>query len=201
MILTHARERLLVSTCGAVLGVFLASSAWSLAAVNNQALVAAAKQAVQARVFNVRDFGAAGDGTAMDTAAVQKAIDACHRAGGGVVRVPGGDYQIGTIRLKSNVTLSLDHGATLLGSTRLADYPTAGLDDPREGGPHCLIYAKDASNITIEGLGVIDGRGTPEYFPRRRSRGCSPGDFGGLTGSAVVRRQVRSGGQQVKAAR
>lgn len=119
-----------------------------------------------AGVFNIKDFGAVGDGVAMDTEAVQATIDACHAAGGGTVWVPAGDFQIGTIRLKSHITLSLDYGVSLLGSTDLADYPTEGLDDPREGGPHCLIYAKDASHITIEGLGVIDGRGTHVNFPR-----------------------------------
>ena len=107
----------------------------------------------------------------MDTEPIQRTIDACHAEGGGVVRVPAGDFQIGTIRLKSNVILSLDYGARLLGSPNLADYPTEGLNDPREGGPHCLIYAEEATNVTIEGLGVIDGRGTPENFPRIRSGG------------------------------
>ncbi|VGO13834.1 Exo-poly-alpha-D-galacturonosidase [Pontiella desulfatans] len=119
--------------------------------------------------FNVKEFGAVGDGLAMDTVALQKTIDACNAAGGGMVRVPPGQYHIGTIHLKSDVTLSLDHGAALLGSQNLADYPIDGLDDPREGGPRCLLYAADAVNIRIEGLGVIDGRGTAEAFPRTRS--------------------------------
>ena len=118
------------------------------------------------KIFNIKNYGAIGDGVTMETEAVQKAIDACHAVGGGTVWAPAGDFQIGTIILKSNITLSLDYGASLLGSQNLADYPTEGLDDPREGGPRCLIYAKDASNITIEGLGVIDGRGTREAFPR-----------------------------------
>ena len=137
----------------------------------NPASVADGDKAAQGKVFNIKSYGAIGDGVAMDTEAVQNTIDACHAERCGIVRVPAGDFQIGTIRLKSNVTLSLDHGASLLGSTNIADYPTEGLDDPREGGPHCLIYAKDATNITIEGLGVIDGRGTHEAFPRNRSRG------------------------------
>ena len=120
------------------------------------------------KVFNIKTYGAIGDGEAMETEAVQQAIDACHADGGGTVRVPPGDFQIGTIRLKSNVTLSLDQGASLLGSQKLEDYPVAGLDQPREGGPRCLIYAKDAKNITIEGLGVIDGRGSREVFPRKK---------------------------------
>lgn len=127
------------------------------------------------KIFNIKSYGAVGDGVAMETEFVQKTIDACHAAGGGVVRIPAGNFQIGTIHLKSNVTLSLDYGATLMGSTKLSDYPTEGLDDPREGGPHCLIYAKDANNISIEGLGVIDGRGTPEHFPRQRSGGRNRG--------------------------
>lgn len=126
---------------------------------------------VFASEFNIRDYGAVGNGAAMDTEAVQQTIDACHAAGGGMVRIPSGEFQIGTIHLKSNITLSLDHGASLIGSTNLADYPTENLDDPREGGPHCLIYAKDAKNITIEGLGVIDGRGSHINFPRVRERG------------------------------
>ncbi|HET6443867.1 MAG TPA: glycosyl hydrolase family 28 protein, partial [candidate division Zixibacteria bacterium] len=101
---------------------------------------------------------------AMNTEAIQKTIDACHAAGGGIVWVPAGDYVIGTITLRSNITFSLDYGASLLGSQNFADYAT-NLSKPREGWAHCLIYAENATNITIEGLGVIDGRGTREAFP------------------------------------
>ena len=128
-----------------------------------------------ANIFDVTHFGAVGDGIAIETKAIQASIDACHQSGGGIVRVPAGDFQIGTIELKSNVTLSLDHGAKLLGSTNKADYPSEGLDDPREGGPHCLIYANRATNVSIEGLGIIDGRGTAENFPRLRSGGRNRG--------------------------
>ena len=128
-----------------------------VSAIIGMASVASAEIA-KPKIFNIRSYGAIGDGVAMDTEAVQKTIDACHAAGGGVVWVPAGDFQIGTIHLKSNVTLSLDYGASLLGST-MADYPNGSLDSPREGHPHCLIYAEDATNITIEGLGVIDGQG------------------------------------------
>ena len=63
-------------------------------------------------IYNIKTYGAIGDGVAMETEAVQKTIDACHDAGGGVVRVPAGDFQIGTFILKSNVTFSLDYGAS-----------------------------------------------------------------------------------------
>ncbi len=121
-----------------------------------------------AAVLNVKDFGAVGDGEAMDTKALQAAIDACNEAGGGTVWIPFGEFQTGTLHLKSNVTLSLDHGAFILGSQDLLDYPVEDLRKAREGGPHCLFYAEDASNITIEGLGVIDGRGTHIAFPRAK---------------------------------
>ena len=154
-----------------LLSVTLVSGTSHLPGGDNHDVVAAGNEAALAEVFDIRSYGAIGDGLAMETEAIQSAIDACDAAGGGIVRVPAGDFQIGTIRLKSNITLSLDHGANLLGSHDIADYPTEGLSNPREGGPHCLIYAEDASDIVIEGLGVIDGRGTPEFFPRIRSGG------------------------------
>src|SRR4051794_9095063 len=66
--------------------------------------------------YNVRDFGAKGDGSARDTAAIQKAIDAAEKDGGGIVVTPAGTYRSGTIHLKSNVTLQLTSGAVILAS-------------------------------------------------------------------------------------
>ncbi|MBU2950939.1 glycoside hydrolase family 28 protein [Tamlana agarivorans] len=122
------------------------------------------------RLFNVKDFGAIGDSLAMNTKPVQAAIDACSSSGGGTVWVPAGNFIIGTIQLKSNVTLSLDYGASLLGSQNIKDYAT-NITKPREGNVECLIFAENATNITIEGLGVIDGRGTHIAFPRGPARG------------------------------
>ena len=68
------------------------------------------------RTHNVRDFGAKGDGATLDTAAVQAAIDKCHQEQGGVVLVPAGVFVIGTLELKSNVTLRLAAQGKLLGS-------------------------------------------------------------------------------------
>src|SRR5689334_14076002 len=85
-----------------------------------------------ARVYNVRDFGAKGDGATLDTAAVQAAIDACNRDQGGIVLVPAGNFLIGPIELKSNVTLHIVASGKLLGTTDPARYhPANGI--PLEG--------------------------------------------------------------------
>lgn len=117
-----------------------------------------------ARIYNIRDFGAKGDGKTLDTAALQAAIDACTRDGGGTVLVPAGTFVIGTTALKSNVTLHLAASATLLGSGDGKDYhaidaiPLNG-DSTLGDGNWALLYAVEARNITVEGQGTIDGQG------------------------------------------
>lgn len=117
-----------------------------------------------ARVYNVRRFGAKGDGVALDTAAVQKAIDTCTADGGGTVLVPAGKFLIGTVELKSNVTLHLAAGCTLLGSGDGKHYhaidaiPLHG-DSTLGDGNWALLFAVNARNVTIEGPGTIDGQG------------------------------------------
>ena len=78
--------------------------------------------AVNAADYNILKYGAVSDTTKLSTKAVQRAIDACSKAGGGRVVVPVGGYKIGSIILKSNVHLHLERGATLYGSTKLEDY-------------------------------------------------------------------------------
>jgi polygalacturonase len=124
-----------------------------------------------ARVYNVRDHGAKGDGTTLDTTAVQAAIDACHRDGGGTVLVPAGTFHIGTVELKSNVTLHLAAAATLLGSADGKQYhavdaiPLRG-DSTLGDGNWALIFAVDAKNVTIDGPGLIDGQGFQFHAPK-----------------------------------
>ncbi len=110
-----------------------------------------------AAACNVRDFGAKGDGTTKDTAALQKAIDVCAAKGGGTVRLTAGTYVSAPIELKSNITLHLDKGATLLGSPDHADYPPATEFHLPDTQP--LISATNAENVTIDGQGTIDGNG------------------------------------------
>ncbi len=108
--------------------------------------------------YNIRDFGAKGDGVTLDTAAVQSAIDACNKDKGGVVVVPAGDFLTGTLELKSNVTLHLSAQGRLLGSGN-PDHYKAGNGVPPGNGNIVLISAANAENVRIEGLGTIDGNG------------------------------------------
>ena len=78
--------------------------------------------AEQGPVYNVRNYGARGDSSTLDTQSLNNAIDACSSAGGGQVLVPVGKYLTGTVHLKSNVTFQLDAGAELVGTTDLNQY-------------------------------------------------------------------------------
>ena len=121
--------------------------------------------------YNIKKFGAVSDTTKLSTKALQRAIDACSAAGGGRVVVPTGNYKIGTIILKDNVHLHLERGATLYGSTSLADYIPLRTDFVSlrtHGTTVQLIYADKAHNVVIDGYGTIDGRG--RNFPVIRGR-------------------------------
>lgn len=114
-------------------------------------------------VFNVRDFGARGDGLVKDTAAIQAAIDAAEKAGGGEVLVPSGTYLTGSLYLKDDIDFHLGPGALLQGSPDKADYSP---DDvcpqnrsfwgERASGSH-LLLAIEKKNVTVRGPGRIDG--------------------------------------------
>lgn len=110
-----------------------------------------------AGIYNVRHFGATGDGKTLDTNAIQAAIDACMKDRGGTVVVPAGDFLVGSIELKSNVTFHLAAQARLMGSTKVSDY-TKGLERLDYGGT-AIVYANDAENVSLEGKGTIDGQG------------------------------------------
>lgn len=110
-----------------------------------------------AKVCDVHAYGAKGDGVTKDTVAIQKAIDACATRIGGTVKLSGGTFVSGPIVLKSNITLDVEKGATLLGSPDHADYPRK--IEFRGPGYQAFVGAVNAHNITITGGGVIDGNG------------------------------------------
>ena len=101
--------------------------------------------------YDIRRFGATGDGERDNTRSIQAAIDAAAGVGGGKVVVPAGRFVTGVLTLRSGVVMRLDSGALLLGSIHRMDY------GPGKALP--LIQAHGARNIGIEGQGVIDGRG------------------------------------------
>ena len=115
-----------------------------------------------ARDYDITAYGAKSDTTVLSTQALQQAIDDCSKAGGGRVVVPAGNYKTGTIVLKSDVHLYLEHGATLYGSTDLKDYRPVKSDYVSlrtQTSTIQLIYADKVSHVTIDGYGTIDGRG------------------------------------------
>ncbi|MEV0790996.1 glycoside hydrolase family 28 protein [Kribbella sp. NPDC050459] len=116
-----------------------------------------------ARDFSITTFGAIPDGTTLATDAIAKAVDACHRAGGGRVVVPAGTFLTGAIHLKSNVNLHVSAGATLLFSSDPTQYLPVVLT--RFEGQECMnyspfIYARDCENIAVTGSGALDGGAT-----------------------------------------
>lgn len=131
-----------------------------------------------ASVFDVRDFGAKGDGQTLNTTAIQAAIDDCHSKQGGTVLVPAGDFICGTIELKSGVTLHIGTNGRLLGSKRREDY-TAGKGVPSGNGNIVFIYAVKAENISIEGNGTIDGNGLAFYNGKGDNTGPGQRGVGG----------------------
>jgi polygalacturonase len=121
------------------------------------------------KTCDVKDFGAVADGKTKNTAAIQKASDSCAAApGGGTVKLAGGVFVTGPITLKSNITLDVETGATLLGSPDHADYPAK--QEFRAPGYQALIGAVKASNVTIHGGGVIDGNGTSWWAEARQRK-------------------------------
>jgi hypothetical protein len=115
---------------------------------------AASAQSGALSVFNVRDYGATGRKADNAKAAIQKAIDACALAGGGIVYLPPGDYSSGTIHLRSHVRLLVEAGATLF-----------SIKDKSAFDQDALIFGENLENITIEGRGTIDGQAEYEWRP------------------------------------
>jgi hypothetical protein len=118
--------------------------------------------------FNVKSHGAAGDGAHLDTDAINKTIEAASEAGGGTVLIPAGVYLTGTVLLQGNVTLWLDAGATILGSTNLSDYRWPKRENQWSGA---IILADGAQHVAIMGRGTIDGQNLTNPNGEERIRG------------------------------
>jgi hypothetical protein len=149
---------------------------WPILVLVGLSTVTNAAVAATPGIFNVREYGAVGDGKTPDTAAINQAIEVCAEAGGGQVLLPPGRYLSGTLHLKNNVTLYLDAAATLVGSTDLESYqhftPPEGTPESRWGRWHrALILGDDVVNVSILGQGVIDGNKVFDPRGEERMRG------------------------------
>ena len=131
--------------------------------------LAAYGQRSSGTVFNVKDYGAAGDGRTLDTKAIDKAIAACVKSGGGTVVIPAGKFVTGTVRLYSNVELHLNPGAILWASDNTNDYllqQDYGFSGSGAGGKKLgIVFADRAENVSITGIGIIDGRSEAYMYP------------------------------------
>ena len=152
-----------------------------------------------AGVYSVRAYGARGDGRTVDTPAVNRAIDAAAAAGGGTVHFPAGTYLCFSIRLKSNVALHLDAGATILAADPAEHKGSYDMPEPNEwdmyqdfGHSHwqnSLIWGIGVENVSITGPGKIDGKGLTKRSPgprRPRVPGDTPVSMGGAGTSGRV---------------
>ena len=147
-----------------------------LAAAGCLAAAAVAQPAPRAGICDAARYGARADGRTLATAAIQRAIDACAAAGGGVVLLAGGTFLSGTLVLRNDVTLRIAPGATLLASPRIEDFtPFPPEDVPRifvvgstqnkGNGPYHLVHAEGARNVAIDGGGTINGNGQSYWDP------------------------------------
>lgn len=127
----------------------------------------AASAWASAGIYNVRDFGAKGDGQTLDSPAINAAIEAAAKDGGGQVVLPAGTYMSGSIRLKSNIDLHLSAGCTLLAApASMKAYDESepfNFPEYQDGGHtyfhNSLIWAEGQTNVSITGHGMIDGKG------------------------------------------
>lgn len=141
--------------------IMLCSDLWAYFSISDQAF------------YNVKNYGATGDGYSKDTVFLQAAIDSCSKYGGGTVYFPNGTYLTGSLHLKSNVALYLDHGARVLASQDDADFdPYEKLDFENDADRetsffhYSLIWGEDLERVSIVGSGIIDSNRSEEGGPK-----------------------------------
>jgi polygalacturonase len=183
------RDFLRIAGAGVAGAMVLPSASAARAGTTSQAQ-AAGQARSHAGVFAVRDYGAAGDGKTLDTAAVNGAIEAAAAAGGGTVMFAAGEYLCYSIHLKSNVALSLGAGATVIAADPLPVGQAGGYDDPEvevAGEPepawkayqdyghnhwhNSLLWGEGLTDVAITGPGRIWGRGLARDWARDRQSG------------------------------
>ena len=154
--------------------------------------------AMASSVYNVKDYGAKGDGKALDHIAINKAIEAAAQQGGGQVLLPQGVYLCGSIRLKSHIDLHLMPGAKILAApAEMKVYDESevfGAPEYQDGGHtyfhNSLIWAEGQQDISISGYGVIDGEGLTRHDTERA--GNVQGGSIGTGDKAIALKQCRN---------
>jgi polygalacturonase len=123
--------------------------------------------------YVITDYGAVGDGTTLNTAFIQKAIDTASAAGGGILEIPKGTFVSGSIFLKKGVELYLDAGAVLLGSPNIEDFPKqmTRIEGHFEPWRLALVNVSNMDHVRIGGEGQLNGNGVPFWalFYARRN--------------------------------
>ena len=157
---------------------FFAGEYSFVSAGTRESVLATGVASAAAHFYDIREFGAKGDGKTVDSDAVNKAIDAAVAKGGGTVFFPAGTYLCFSIRLKSNITLYLDNGATILAADPVKDKGKYDQWEPNEfdmyqdfGHSHwknSLIWGIGVENVAIIGQGRIDGKGLTRRSPGPR---------------------------------
>jgi hypothetical protein len=144
--------------------------------------------------YDVRKFGAVGNGLVLDTRSIQRAIDSAGDNGGGVIYFPAGIYKIGTLILKSNIALQLLPGSVIIGSENVNDYTS--IDQTYESrtrdlyAKYFMFFAENETNISITGAGKIDGNGL-KHFQEERPQNARPYMMRFVNCTQVVLKQVQ----------
>jgi polygalacturonase len=138
----------------------------------------------QGKIYNVKDFGAKGDGTTIDSDPINKTIETAAAAGGGTVYFPAGTYASYSIRLKSHISLYIDQGATILAAPFVRGGKNYDEPEPNDWGDklhyqdfghshwhNSLIWGENLEDISIMGPGVIYGKGLTRETPRNIGEG------------------------------
>jgi hypothetical protein len=127
---------------------------------------------------SIIDYGAKPDGKTLNTTAIQHAIDDISGAGGGTVYAPPGIFLTGGLELKSGVTLYLEAGCVLLGSTSIDDYSYhPGPPMKGDANGHHLLFSDNCENVGICGAGTIDGQGPAYWQPKPAASLRPPSEY------------------------
>ena len=185
-------------TLGTLTALTALGAAGTLLAAAVPAALGAGQPAPQ--VFNVKTYGATGNGSTIDTAAINKAIAAASAAsGGGIVEFPAGTYKSVSIHLRSNVNLQLDAGATVSAAASGFDAPEPNSFSQYQDFGHshfhdALIWGENLTNVAFTGSGTIDGAGnlhTGNITSGQADKAVSLALVDGLTFSGIT---IKRGG-------